>query len=170
MVGRGLEVDPLNLVVVGSTCVGVSLSPGTPKFLRPFHDGSDVDLAVISPRHFDAAWRTLRTWGPVDKLKLKPGDEADLLTWHRKRLVFDGTIATERLLPYLDFGPQWASVLGRAGQMNPTQNRDVKARLYRDFESLRDYHANNIEDIKLRLQMADIDDDPPEAIHSMEDE
>lgn len=170
LVGRGLQVDPLNLAVVGSTCVGVSLSPKKTKFLRPFHAGSDVDLAVVSPRHFDQAWRTLRSWGPVEKLRLRSAEEAELLAWHRKRLVFDGTIATEQLLPFLDFGPQWASVLGRAGGTNPTQNRDVKARLYRDFESLRYYHAKNVDGLKAALVADTLPDDTPEAIPNVEEE
>lgn len=170
MVGRGLQVDPLNLVVVGSTCVGVSLSPKKEKFLKPCHAESDVDLAVVSPYHFDEAWRTLRSWGPVEKLRLRSRDEADLLAWHRKRLVFDGTIATERLLGHLHFGPQWGSVLGRAGSSEPTQNRDVKARLYRDFESLRAYHASNVESIKVQLIAAGIADDAPQAVAEVEEE
>lgn len=170
VLGRSLDVDPLNLVVVGSTCVGVSLSPKKTKFLRPYHGESDVDLAIISPRHFDLAWRTLRAWGPIDKLRTHSAEEAGLLDWHRKRLIFDGTIATERLLSHLTFGAQWASALGRAGRMKPTENRDVKARIYRDFESLREYHAKNIEKLKLDLQAEEVPEDTSIPVTFAEEE
>jgi hypothetical protein len=150
-IGRGLDVDPLCLVIVGSTGVGVSLSPRKDKFLKPYHEESDVDLAVISPRHFEVAWRWLRSLGPMDRLRARSTDEADLLKMHRGHLVFDGAIATDMWLPLLPFGPKWASVLGRAGTMNPTKNRDVKARLYRDFESLRDYQRLNVERAKASM-------------------
>lgn len=143
--GVGLEVDPLCLTVVGSTSVGVSLSPR--KLYQPFHQSSDVDVAVISARHFDEAWRYLRSLGPLDRLK-GHADINDLFKWHRKSLVFDGTIATDRLLPYLPFGASWQTALGGAARLAPTQDRDIKARIYRDFDSLREYHRKNIEQLK----------------------
>ena len=133
--GAGLGVDPLCIVVVGSTAVGVSLSPSKDKLFKPYHDESDVDVAIVSPHHFDEAWRYLRSLGPLDQLKTSSKAIAGLLQWHRKSLVFDGTIATERLLPYLTYGPDWLAALGRAARMAPTQDRDVNVRVYRDFDS-----------------------------------
>src|SRR6476646_8972807 len=52
--GAEIEVDPYYLIVVGSACVGRSLAPH--KALSPFSDNSDVDVAVVSARHFDEAW------------------------------------------------------------------------------------------------------------------
>lgn len=150
--GAHLDVDPLCLVVVGSTAVGVSLSPT--KLFQAFHDGSDVDVAVISPRHFDAAWRYLRSLGPLNKLKNRP--EAELLKWHRRSLVFDGTIHTDGLLPYLSFGAKWQTALGHAARRSPTEDRDVKARIYRDFESLREYHCRNVESLRASLVLSGV--------------
>lgn len=159
-VAKGLGVDPLNLLIVGSTSVGISLSPNPAKFMKPFHNESDVDLAVVSARHFDEAWRWLRNLGPVESLHATAKDTADLLKWHRRSLVFDGTIATDKLLSYLPFGSDWASVLGRAGTLAPTQDRDVKARIYRDFDSLRSYHQRNVEKLMLDYQAQSLADDP----------
>lgn len=145
-----LGVDPLCLVVVGSTAVGVSLSPKTEKHLKAYHDESDIDLAIVSPLHFEEAWQFLRGLGPAANLQGRP-DIADLLRWHRRSLVFDGTIATDQLLPHLPFAARWQGALGRAGNAEPTQDRDVKARIYRDFESLRVYHRRNVESIKAGL-------------------
>ncbi len=164
VIGRGLDVDPLCLVVVGSTAVGVSLSPEKEKLFKPFHDESDVDLAVISPRFFDEAWRSLRSLGPLDILRTKSREAADLFDWHRRGLVFDGTIATERVLPYLPFGADWSAVLGRAAQLAPTQDRDVNARIYRDFDSLREYHRANVDKLRSALLSADLPDDKDSAL------
>lgn len=163
-IGRGLDVDPLCLAVVGSTAVGVSLSPDAQKQLKPFHDSSDVDLAVVSSRFFDEAWRWLRSLGPIDKLKTNSPDAADLLNWHRRSLVFDGTIATERLLSFLPFGAEWTAVLGRAALLRPTQDRNVNARIYRDFDSLREYHRANVERLKIELLTADLAEDSDTAL------
>lgn len=160
-IAEGLGVDPLNLLVVGSTCVGVSLSPSRDKFMRPFHSGSDIDLAVVSDRHFDEAWRWLRNLGPIDTLRQTSKDAADLLQWHKRSLVFDGTIATERLLSHLPFGAEWAAVLGRAGRVPPTENRDVNARIYRDFDSLRAYHEKNVRALRLQVETSALTDEGP---------
>jgi hypothetical protein len=58
-----LEVDPYMLVVVGSAAVGFSLSPW--KRFSEFGPNSDIDVAVVSTRHFDDAWRWLRDLGPT---------------------------------------------------------------------------------------------------------
>jgi hypothetical protein len=147
-----LEIDPYMLLVVGSAATGFSLSPW--KGFTAFHPLSDVDVAVVSMRHFDDAWRWLRDLGPE---KLLSKFDRDMFTWHRKNLVFDGAIATEKLLPRLSFGPKWASGLGHVGKREPTIGRAVKARIYRDFESLRKYHETNISELKLRLSSEEVD-------------
>jgi hypothetical protein len=145
-----LGVDPLCLVVVGSTAVGISLSPKVEKQFKAYHDESDVDVAIISPAHFEEAWSFLRGLGPAANLKGSP-DIADLLQWHRRSLVFDGTIATDRLLPYLPFAAPWQAAFGRAATIAPTQDRDVKARIYRSFESLREYQLRNVQSMMVEI-------------------
>ncbi|WP_181802347.1 hypothetical protein [Streptomyces shenzhenensis] len=145
---RGLDVDPYSLLVVGSSCVGVSLSPK--KLFNRFHRGSDIDVAIVSSYHFDIAWRWLRSLGPAQNMVMTDF-ERDMFKWHRNNLIFDGTIATEQLLSHLPFGAKWTSALGKARTRNPTRGHEVKARIYRDFESLRSYHEKNIRKLKIEL-------------------
>lgn len=49
----GLQVDPRDIVVVGSAATGRSLNAR--KRFQVFHARSDLDVAVISPHHFDVA-------------------------------------------------------------------------------------------------------------------
>lgn len=144
----GLSVDPFAIVIVGSAATGQSLNPL--KNFSPFTSHSDVDVAVVSARHFDEAWRWLRELGPLDALAALPF-EKEMLRWHRSNLVFDGTIATERLLDRLPFGATWTTALARASAPSPINGRIVKARIYRDFESLRNYHVRNITKLQSSL-------------------
>jgi hypothetical protein len=146
-----LDVDPFMVIVVGSAATGYSLSPH--KNFSAFSPRSDIDVAIVSQRHFDDAWRWLRELGPVKLLK-RGTLEHDMLNWHRRNLVFDGAIATDKLLSRLPFGPKWASGLGRAGKREPTVGRAIKARIYRDFESLRQYHVSGINDLKIQISSA----------------
>jgi hypothetical protein len=61
-----LGVDPISTVVVGSASLGYSLSPQ--KFGRKFNKTSDIDVAVVSHRHFEEAWRWVRELGPGEFL------------------------------------------------------------------------------------------------------
>lgn len=146
VLGRELNVDPLCITVVGSGAVGFSLSPREEKRYRAFHPESDIDVAVISPMHFDEAWRNLRAMGTVGERELRG-------YWrrHREALIFDGTIATDAVLSHLTFGAKWTAALGRAAKRNPTKDRDVKARIYRDFESLREYQRKGVDRLRADL-------------------
>jgi hypothetical protein len=141
-----LELDPYMLLVVGSACLGFSLSP--PKRFTEFGSRSDIDVAAVSERHFDAAWRWLRG---LENTPERDALEQEMFKWHRRSLVFDGAIATERLLSRLPFGAKWMSALGHAGNREPTVGRKINVRIYRDFESLRKYHVNNIRRLRLEL-------------------
>ena len=154
-----LEVDPYMLVVVGSAAVGFSLSPS--KDFSEFRPNSDIDVAVVSMRHFDDAWRWLRDLGPITLLSRS---EREMFMRHRTSLVFDGAIATDKLLRRLSFGPKWSSGLGQARTRQPTVGHSVKVRVYRDFESLREYHVRNINVLKLRLNSAEVESSSEERL------
>lgn len=149
---KDIDVDPHSILVVGSSCVGLSLSPA--KDFSMFHGDSDIDVAIVSSHHFDIAWRWLRSLGPADSLAMSKF-EHEMFKWHRKNLVFDGTIATDQLLARLPFGPQWTSGLSKAATRSPTEGREVKGRIYRDFESLRSYHEKNVKSLAAQVAARD---------------
>ncbi len=60
--GDKLHVDAHDLVMVGSACAGLSLDPWGS--LDSFSSSSDIDVAVISERHFEIAWRWIRSVDP----------------------------------------------------------------------------------------------------------
>jgi hypothetical protein len=59
---RVLEVDPQDIVLIGTAAIGYSLNPH--KAYKAFDDTSDIDCSVISPYHFELAWRYLRQLRP----------------------------------------------------------------------------------------------------------
>jgi hypothetical protein len=131
-----LGVDPMVIQLVGSARLGYSMNPM--KNFRMFHEGSDLDIAVISPGLFDKAWSELR--GSIE-------DEifAQKKNYLRK-LVFEECIALDIVLPRLSFGEQWSRSrdlfvkdLGDA-----FRNCEVNYRLYRNHGSLRDYQMKSV--------------------------
>jgi hypothetical protein len=145
----GLSVDPYALMVVGSACTGVSLNPKKRLFAE-FRAESDVDVAVVSYYHFEVAWKTLREMGQSTKT-IPTSEERRLRKQHRDHLVFDGTIATDWVLPYLPFGREWMHALQNSESELPGPRHKVKARIYRDLDALRAYHVRNVTRLKKEL-------------------
>lgn len=143
-----LGVDPRNIVLTGSAAIGFGLSPH--KAYRAFSDASDIDCGIISQFHFDVAWRHLRQYessAPTITQNIKKAVNS-----HRVIHIFSGTIAANTILPILPFGSTWLRALQAMSKVDPTQGRDVKLRIYKDFDALRFYQSDNIS--KLRDSLA----------------
>lgn len=142
--GRKIEVDPHDIVLTGSSALGFSLSPY--KNFKEFNEASDIDCGIISSYHFDVAWRHLRKLRP-SWLSL-PGASRRAIEVHRKNYVFAGTIATDSILGILPFGIEWQKALEGMSEIAPTTGRNVKLRIYKDYEALRQYQAHNIANLR----------------------
>jgi hypothetical protein len=144
---KELDVDAACLTIVGTAALGWSLNPT--KNLKAFDAESDVDVAVISPYHFLTAWRYLRSRASR-KLSI---DRKTRIAWdlHATRYVYWGTIATDRLLGILPFGQPWLKAASAMASVIPTLNRDIKFRIYNDFESLRSYQTVSVKKARQNL-------------------
>lgn len=147
-----LEVDPYDVVLTGSAALGYSLNPE--KNYKRFDHTSDIDCGVIAPHHFEVAWRYLRQMRP-SWLSLPSASKRAIAT-HQKNYIFSGTIAADVVLPLLPFGPTWQSALDEMAQCPPTVGREVKLRIYKDYDALRSYQARGIE--RLRAGLSDIEE------------
>jgi len=144
-----LGVDSSAVSIVGSARLGLSLNPN--KKFKPFDEASDVDIAIISYHHFQLAWRYLRNLG--SKLyKLEPIQKSSIQD-HRTRLIYWGTIATDKILGILPFGNLWLKALSETANISPPIERTINLRLYMDYESLKAYQVNNL--VQLRNSLYD---------------
>lgn len=130
----GLEVDPLSILLVGGAALGFSPIQD----LHFFGPRSDVDVAVISPRHFDIAWHRLRSF------KSFPAKSRRTLEEHRRKYVYWGAIATDLELDCFEFGACWEARLREMAEDPFTFGREINARIYRDPASLRRYQLVGI--------------------------
>ncbi len=141
---KGIGVDPSSLIIIGSCAFGVSLNPN--KNFRPFTDKSDIDVAVVSEYHFGSAWRALRNLG-AEKHGFSQATKQSVKD-HVNKYIYWGTIATDKILPILPFGKEWGEALTKMQRIQPTEGRKIKARIYRDFDSLRAYQVNNLKELR----------------------
>lgn len=139
-----IEVDGRAITLIGSASIGFSLNPD--KNYRKFDNESDIDVAIVSAHHFELAWHTVRNFG-----SLRHGLtnlQRNSLDDHRSRLIYWGTFDTKHLLPRLPFGKQWFEAFEKMTAESPTRDREINARIYRDFESLSAYHVNNLNTLR----------------------
>ncbi|MGA4551464.1 hypothetical protein [Methylorubrum aminovorans] len=154
VLAENIDVDPRDIVLTGSAALGYSLNPV--KSFKSFDDNSDIDCGIISPHYFDISWRYLRQLRP-SWLSL-PSKTKFAIKCHRERYIFSGTIAADSILELLPFGKEWMSALERMSQIVPTNGRQVKLRIYKDFDSLRYYQASNISSLRQDL-VAPVEED-----------
>ena len=142
-----IGVDSKAIVVTGSASVGFSLNPDNN--LREFNDKSDIDVAIVSQHYFDISWHFLRNIGTKRHgYNRKVNDSIDD---HRNRLIYWGTIATDKIIQILPFGEKWITALNEMSTFEPTKDRTINIRIYKDFEALRAYHLNSLKTIKDKI-------------------
>lgn len=139
-----IGVDSKAIVLTGSASVGFSLNPNN--YLRAFNAQSDIDVAIISEHYFDVSWHFLRNVGTKRHAYTRKIN--DSIDDHRNRLIYWGTIATDKIIQILPFGEKWITALNEMAALEPTKDRTINIRIYKDFEALRAYHLNNLKAIK----------------------
>ncbi|NJM05467.1 hypothetical protein HC891_03525 [Candidatus Gracilibacteria bacterium] len=141
---KKLGIDCASILIVGSSCTGISFNPY--KNYKPFDNTSDIDVAIVSDYYFNEAWRALRNLG--SRRHSLPPREKQSIEDHVQRHIYWGTIASEHILPLFPFGSKWQRALSEMSSVIPTMGRQIKLRIYKDFESLRSYHINNLKSLR----------------------
>jgi hypothetical protein len=142
-----IGVDSKAIVFTGSSSVGYSLNPT--KNFRQFDISSDIDVAIISSIHFDIAWHFLRNIG-TKYHRFKPKEKIAIDN-HRQRLIYFGTIATDKIVQILPFGKEWVTAMNEMAKVSPTKNREINFRIYKDFEALKSYQLIGLTKVKDQL-------------------
>lgn len=140
LIAKKLGVDMCSVVFVGSSSTGFSLNPQ--KNFKTFDVSSDIDIAIVSHYFFNEAWHSLRL---MDKAVLSERVKKAYNS-HRSHYIFDGTIATDKILSQLPFGVSWRMVINEIKREPIFNNKDIHFRLYQDHKSLIDYHVANVRD------------------------
>lgn len=131
--------------VRAGNCKIFSLNPN--KKFKPFNEKSDIDVSIISQYYFEVAWHDLLyTSRNVIQPKMK-----EALDDHRQRLIYWGTVATDKILPLLSFGSQWDKIINESKVYPALEDRDINFRIYKDRLSIRNYLTTSISKLKSEL-------------------
>lgn len=137
---KKLKIDPSDIIITGSACLGFSLNPN--KNFRNFGDNSDIDVSIISEYYFNIGWHDLVALSDLSRVNQKI---IASIQDHRNRLIYWGTLATDRILPILSFGYEWNNIIVTMNKMDELNGKEIKFRIYKDSKSLRDYLAISVQ-------------------------
>ena len=159
-----LAIDQDSIRIVGSAMTGFSLSPLN--FGRPFNEGSDIDVVVVSEALFDEVWAGLQKWrypwhlrrweksreGPWGKERL----EELVLGWCNPIKIDPPTLgAREPAQPLRDFAWRWLAAFNSVGRSYAAlARRQFTGRLYRTWEYATRYHAYGFGEVLKRFPPA----------------
>jgi hypothetical protein len=158
---RGLDIGPDALCVIGSARTGFAVSPDA--FPRPFHQGSDLDVAIVSAELFDIAWLSMVKWGHPRRHSLPVGEREWMLDrqgdifwgWLRPdRMRFRGLRYPRDLAPLRTMKATWFETFQTVGRSFPGTDlagREVSGRLYRTWNHLVRYQAEGLRRLKYQL-------------------
>ena len=141
-----IGIDGKDLCFVGSSAIGFSLNPA--KNFKEFSIESDIDIAVVSDHFFELGWFKLRNLG-TDYYSLNQ-KEKNSVNDHKSRLIFWGTIATDKILHLMPFGKKWIEAISEIRKETGISN-DINLRIYKDYKSLRLYQIDSLKKLKSDL-------------------
>lgn len=144
-IAEKLRIDARDIIITGSASLGISLNPN--KNFKCFDEKSDIDISIISHHYFDIAWHDLIHLSPTG---ISPKMKAALED-HRKRLIYWGTIATDKILPLLSFGAEWDRTIKMCQLPEPLADHEINFRIYKDALSIRNYITLSVNERKHAL-------------------
>lgn len=137
-----LGIDPRDIIITGSACLGYSLNPN--KNFKQFNEDSDIDIGIISFEFFSKAWseiRTLQIYNLENRLR-------NSIINHKEKYIYYGTIAMDQLWAVISFGRKWNEDINSIKNKykdKPIGKYPWKYRIYADNRSFRDYQIYSIE-------------------------
>lgn len=139
-VARKFDINPTEVVVVGSAKLGFSIVSG--KRYRWFGDSSDIDIALCSNKLFDQIWIDVFDYW-------RRGDFWDELNQFRKYL-FRGWMRPDKLPPAKSFArsQEWWDFFRQLASTGNFGNYKICGALYKSWHFLESYQAKCMSECK----------------------
>jgi hypothetical protein len=149
----GLGVDYGNVVIIGSALLGFSAKPR--QFGRPYRDGSDVDVIIVSELLFEQAWADLLRWQHLRNWSMPYHQVQQVLT-HHKISVYWGHVWPDLLRKICAFTPRWTESFRQLSRTPELAGFEFKGRLYKSWNHAMFYHAYSLQQIRAKLRSTSV--------------
>lgn len=147
IISQGVGLTPESVILVGSAKLGFSLDPS--KFGAPFTNNSDLDLLVVSPKHFDQLWIDFLRWHREHEKNIGLLTRANLSD-HR-RDIYWGRIHPAKLTQIIDSSAVWFDVIRGLGRYPRLARWKASVRIYRSWQHATLSQISALKEIALTL-------------------
>jgi len=131
--------------LVGSARFGLSMSPS--KGVRPFNDQSDLDVVIVSSDLFNEVWGEFRATYYNGYTWVKSRHSGDIFR-RFLNLVRAGNYETD----YLKKVARRLDGMARTVVLRTGLSRDLKYRIYEDWDAATEYHAYGVRKLQRIIQ------------------
>lgn len=146
-----IDENPNNIAIVGSAKFGHSLKPKTGDPLRAFHDGSDIDIIIVSQRLFHEIVNAYRT-AYYNGYKGLMDDHA-IDVFRNFVVVYPRQDGAYRSSYLREIWLKFQHMRRNAGTQHRLRNQ-IKFRVYASWQDAENYHAAGVQLLKKELENA----------------
>ena len=142
LMSDNLGIHPNNIAIVGSAKLGFSITPKQEKYLSPFSENSDIDIAIVSPEIFRDSWSAfldLASKGYLPSYKNVTSN------------VFRRFVSLKYPDHRSDYFRKWNGLVEPCKkdlQLSFSISNDINYRIYESWEAVEYYHCQGIQKLQ----------------------
>ena len=147
-ISEQFDVNPLEIVMVGSSKLGFSISPKDDKLWKPYNDDSDIDIVIISEILFNQLWKNLLSYN-INLMSRTENEDKNYKKFNE--YFFKGWIRPDLLPCNYNIRKKWWEYIDSISYKDISIGRKVRIANYKDFHYFESYHIQNIRNLKLKI-------------------
>jgi hypothetical protein len=143
---KRLKLPANDVAIVGSAKTGFSLAPA--KDFSAFHNGSDIDIAIVSPKIFRDSWDAYLQLKSENRLPDQKVVARD---------IFRRFVSLKDPPPGSKFFDDWSKLVDpfkKDLQLNFGMPNDINYRIYESWADARTYHNDGLGELAKKLRKA----------------
>jgi hypothetical protein len=141
LIADGLDVHPMNIIMVGSAKTGFSVAPNDKAF-KEFNDSSDLDIVVVSDKIFHQVWGAFN-----DLSKMKHVKQYSAVTSE----IFRHFISLKEVDVDVEYFKNWekkVNAFKKNLQVVFEIENEINYRIYESWEWVDVYHLDGLSKLK----------------------
>jgi hypothetical protein len=147
-ISENFKIHPSEIILVGSAKLGFSIKPK--RRYKQFHDGSDLDVAIVSPTLFEQLWQEVFLYSNTNYYWRESQEAADF-----RRYLLRGWIRPD-LMPFgesFKASQHWFDFFNELTSQQRYGPYPVKAGVYRNWLFFEQYQSICISQCKQELEL-----------------
>ena len=144
---KRLKLPTNDIAIVGSAKTGFSLAPA--KDFSPFHEGSDIDIAIVSPKIFRDSWEAYLQLKSENRL---PNQKIIARDIFRRFVTLKNPPSGSK---YFDEWSKLVDPFKKDLQLTFGMPNEINYRIYKSWDDAKRYHNDGLFEIAKKIREKD---------------